>query len=186
MASSKLTQEEETKYITYVIYGNKWLEKEASGDAAKEQKLRLEIEEIGKKRVNFSEVSALVAAVIDILLNPSINYHTKRLLLEERVIKNYAVNKDSLTDLVKELHKNGDLSDKSYQYIEKHSFGITQDSFKHEAKVLDDEEKESQAAAKKAEEKLKHVANDNKTTLASGVYDSNSDNNVIKLKKRGK
>ena len=177
MASSKLTQEEETKYITYVIYGNKWLEKEAGGDAAKEQKLRLEIEEIGKKRVNFSEVSALVAAVIDILLNPSINYHTKRLLLEERVIKNYAVNKDSLT---------GDLSDKSYQYIEKHSFGITQDSFKHEAKALDDEEKESQATAKKAEEKLKHVANDNKTTLASGVYDSSSDNNVIKLKKRGK
>ena len=186
MASSKLTQEEETKYITYVIYGNKWLEKEAGGDAAKEQKLRLEIEEIGKKRVNFSEVSALVAAVIDILLNPSINYHTKRLLLEERVIKNYAVNKDSLTDLAKELHKNGDLSDKSYQYIKKHSFAITQDSFKHEAKALDDEEKKSQAAVKKAEEKLKHVANDNKTTLASGVYDSNSDNNVIKLKKRGK
>lgn len=188
MANNKLTTEEETKYILYVIYGDKWIQEQAKGDSVKAQRLKLQLDEIGKKRVNFAEVGALFITAIDRLINPDLSLHGKELVLNERIIQGYATDVNKLNDLFEVLHKNGDLSDKSYKYIQEHKLNVSHSDFVRVGKEITAEEKTNREKMEKARAKAEKFVSGqgNKDTVASTTYDSNKESKVIKLKKSGK
>lgn len=188
MANNKLTTEEETKYILYVIYGDKWIQDQAKGDSVKAQRLKLQLDEIGKKRVNFAEVGALFITAIDRLINPDLSLHGKELVLNERIIQGYATDVNKLNDLFEVLHKNGDLSDKSYKYLQEHKLNVSHSDFVRVGKEITAEEKTNREKMEKARAKAEKFVSGqgNKDTVASTTYDSNKESTVIKLKKSGK
>lgn len=183
MANNKITQEELVKYIMFTLQGYNYLQSEAKGDAAKLKALENEIENIGTKRVSISNVGALLNSVVQEVLVPQLQSHSKELLLTERVIRGNAVSSDKLEDFVEELHKNGDISDKSYKYFKSAKINVSDSDFKQSAKEIKaetDEAQEKLKEAKKLYDKDKKDKSD-KATVAKTTYDDSKSGNVINL-----
>lgn len=192
MANNKITQEELVKYIMFIMQGDSYLQSQAKGDVAKLKILEKEIEKIGTKSVSLANVGALLNITINEVIIPQLQQYSKELLLVERVIKGDAVAVDKLDSFVEELHKNGDLSEKSYDYCKSNKINVSENAFNCVAKEIAQEVNQNQDnLAKTKETDDKEVAgkskNSHKTPIAKASYKNNKeDRNIINLKSHKK
>lgn len=182
MATQKLSDKELLHYINFALNGNSYTESVTKGDSNKKEKLLAEIDATGKHRVTFDDVLYLVSAIISKSINPHFTIVDDGTLLIQTLLKSNVSSLDKEMDLLEELHKNGDLSDKSYDYIKEHNLKLTDKDFKKAANKVKDMRKDMQGKLSKTQQSVKEKqAETNKKTVAKGKYDSNKDTGVINL-----
>lgn len=171
----------------YLLQGDPYLESQAKGNIAKLKILKNEIENIGTKSVSIADVGALLNATINEVVIQQLQQYSKELLLVERVIKGDTVAVNKLSSFVEELHKNGDLSTKSYDYYKLNKMNVSEKNCKSVAKEVAQEFKQNQDNLAKEEEIYnKEVAtnskNSDKTTEIKATDNSTrGDKNIINL-----
>lgn len=188
MANTRLTDLEVVHYINYFLGGESYIQTESKGDAVKAEKLRAEIVATGaKKGLTFKDVGDLVNTVIKNVVNPHITMVDESTLLLEMLLQRNVPALNKVDDLVEVLHDNGDLSDKSYDYIKKRNFKQEQSDFKEAAKEV---RKVQEEARKKLEEQNAKVMakkqEQESETLAKATYNPDKSDKVINLKNTGK
>lgn len=187
MASNKITQEELVKYIMFILQGNAYLQSQAKGDTEKLKTLESEIENIGTKNISLANVGVLLNTIINEVIMPQFQQYSEELLLVERIIKGDAVAVDKLDGFIEELHKNGDLSNKSYEYYKSSKMNVSENNFERIAKEVKQEIQQNNDKSAKAKEiynkeVFKQSNNSDKTavTKATDSVDK-EEKNIINL-----